>query len=74
LLRLAKDKYIRAGKTRQFQEAMKMLLEDHVIPNCKNLDPHEWRKIRYWTEECDALYKIYFNLILYTYYYNSGRG
>ena len=55
-------------------EAMALLFNDHIIPNCKKLDPHEWRKYKYWTEECDSLYKIYFNLMLYVFYMNSGAN
>jgi len=52
------------------------MIDENFIPFCinKELDAHKWREKRLWTEECDSLYKIYFNLILYIYFKYSGKN
>lgn len=72
LVRIAKDKYVRAGITETVTDGMEIMLNNLVLPYCKGLDPFKWRLNRYWTEECDALYKIYLNALLFVFHLYSG--
>jgi len=49
-VRCARDKYVKTKTLETVTEGMKIIIEETLIPFCKNLDPHVWRKNEYWTE------------------------
>ncbi|KAL4432711.1 hypothetical protein ABPG74_011532 [Tetrahymena malaccensis] len=59
--RIALDKYIRNEKAKVNAEAMKMFFyEEGLLNHLYEFDsPQEWRKIRYWNQECDEKLKAY---------------
>ncbi|KAL4479127.1 hypothetical protein ABPG72_008957 [Tetrahymena utriculariae] len=59
--RIALDKYIRNEKAKANAEAMKMFFyEEGLLNHLYEFDsPQEWRKTRYWNQECDEKLKAY---------------
>lgn len=66
-VRLAEQKYITAGTTTSYPEALKRILNEHVLPyinqNEALFNAHKWRVERYWNEQCDTVYKSYLPIV-----------
>ena len=74
LFRLAEEKYMNGENkvTTSQKEALKMLLEENVIPFIKNYDIQKWRIERYWNEDVDTVIKSYLPIFKGVYKKYSG--
>jgi Ran GTPase-activating protein (RanGAP) involved in mRNA processing and transport len=71
LLRLCEE-CINKGLWTTFPEALKTILDVNVLPHCRTFNWEDFRKKKYWNEECDTVYKTYLPIIQSTYRKYSG--
>jgi len=74
IMRLAKAKYVNSGRATRYVEAVKLLIDEHVLPNMSEYDdPEVWRDERLYLEEVDLFFKQYESDLIAVYDANSGR-
>ena len=73
LVRIAKDKFLTTHTQDKIATAMEIILFENIKPNCKWADTQKWRVRKYFNEEVDTLYKIYYNLLQALYHQFSGE-
>jgi len=72
LVRIADQKYIGSGMASTYSEALKLLLQEHVVPYISKFDHQKWRIERYWNEAVDAVVKSYLPILKGVYKKYSG--
>jgi len=72
LVRIADQKYINTGMVTSYPEALKLLLQEHVVPYISKFDHQKWRVERYWVETVDAVVKSYLPILKGVYKKYSG--
>lgn len=63
LVKVAKDKYLRAKAVESLYEAVKISFESHFLPVINEYDVHKWRLDRYYNEFTDNVIKAYLPIL-----------
>lgn len=53
-------------------EAVQMLITNHILPNCTQINCQAFRDNRYWNEECDNIFKSHYPFFEHLYVSRSG--
>eukprot|EP01017_Pseudomicrothorax_dubius_P005020 TRINITY_DN11162_c0_g1_i1.p1 TRINITY_DN11162_c0_g1~~TRINITY_DN11162_c0_g1_i1.p1 ORF type:complete len:422 (+),score=86.12 TRINITY_DN11162_c0_g1_i1:71-1267(+) len=73
MVRIAEDKYIKAGLSPNFEDAVGNLIRDCLEPYVTQFNAQKFRDEVYWKEEVDFVYKSYLQLVNQIYKKYSGR-
>jgi len=65
--------FFKDGDANTEVEAVKMMLDNHILPNCSQFNCQVFRNTRYWDEECDNIIKSHYDIIENLYETRSGR-
>jgi hypothetical protein len=72
IVRIAIDKYYKTGICDYHKDAVKMLMDTHLLPVMKQYSSEEWRWDLYICEEVDLVLKAYLPILQYIYKRYSG--
>ena len=73
LVRIAIFKYFKSKVLPTVFDAVKLLMNESVLPFIKRFDCHDWRVKRLWNEECDIVFKYYLMPLKAIYEKCSGK-
>lgn len=73
LVRLAKARYVKRKGSVTHADAVRMFLDEYLLPNAKWDNGHKFRHDELWTQTVDMVYKAYEADLIRTYDAYSGR-